>query len=501
MKSPRDPLPPTSPQGEPGGGASGSRADSEPGGEAQPGGASFDRARDVAGAWAARVGRQAAVLTAARADLALAGTLGTLDPAEEGAFRALGRLAEAGHSPSARSLVNASDAVLAMSLEAPSKAPPANLRERLLASARETLARKVLPGHETEPMAPAQGGGLVAPHERLTRLHQADPRDVERRETIDALAALDDREARDLALGRLLERLWPFIGFEIILVSAVRGEHTIHRVHRGFPAELGNMDIVPRAVSFCTHCVSGDEPFVVHDAAGEAFFRQAAVVREMGARSYVGVPLRAQRADGSAEVLGSGARPDAPIPIGALCCIGAVPRVVHPTDVALLSLFAIEAQARVAGIDPTSLDDVLEGAAREDLDVYREGWFAQILDTEIARARARSVEEAYPLPPPVLIVAPAVAEWGPVGGASSGLELARGWEQRLGRGARMLGSVRVDGELRAAWLVAGGHPVAAAEGRAEILARCPGAGIATLTGAIPDAGTWVRVAVAARSAG
>ncbi len=245
-----------------------------------------------------------------------------------------------GHSPSARALVNASDtgARLASLVAAE---PPATLRSRVLAAL----------GSGRHPAAVAvhvPGGRLVLPpNEHVGVLHALDPAEAARRARIEALFATGGagQEAADRMLRALLEQIAPYFDFDVVLVSAVLGRETIHRVHRGFPAELGNMDVVPRELSFCTHTVSAREPFVVENTLREAFFRSSALVRELGARAYLGVPLLS---DGVA--------------LGALCAIATRPRKVADDDVELLGAFAQLARAIVVG-DEASLRDRLRDPA------------------------------------------------------------------------------------------------------------------------------------------
>ncbi|MFO0613879.1 MAG: hypothetical protein U0414_14910 [Polyangiaceae bacterium] len=158
-------------------------------------------------------------------------------------------------------------------------------------------------------------------------------------------------------------------------MSVVRGGQTIHRVHRGFPSEFGNVDVVPRCLSFCTHTVSADTTFVVHDTRREAFFRRSLVATKYGARSYVGVPLRVgPRADG----------PEGDLAVGALCAIqfGQGPsgegRKVPATEVRFFEHCAKHAEALVAKRDASAL--VGDG-------VYTEPFFRRLLEIELARSR------------------------------------------------------------------------------------------------------------------
>ncbi len=241
--------------------------------------------------------------------------------------------AKSGHSPSARALVNAGDAVARLA-DMTSTAPPVTLRSRVLGSGALAAALAQRAGKAPAPVAiefPGIGK-LTSPNELLGRLHQADPREAARTARIEQLHAAGGpgEAATDRAIAQVLEQIAPFFGFEVVLISAVLGDKTIHRVHRGFPPQLGSMDIVPRELSFCTHTISAAEPFFVEDTLAEAFFRSSALVHQFGARAYLGVPLFSEE-----------------IALGALCAIAASPQRITEHDVAFLSRFAEITQAFV----------------------------------------------------------------------------------------------------------------------------------------------------------
>ncbi len=294
--------------------------------------------------------------------------------------------ASGGHSPSARAVVNASDLVSSLALAADPAKPSLELRDRLLsiASLQSISGELEPPSARSASRALSRlGGPIEAAHETLTRMHIGLPEDLERRRLIDELGAAGGlgHEEADAQIRALLDRMAPFVDYEVVLVSIVRGPDTVHRVHRGFPMEFGNVDVIPRAVSFCTHCVSADAPLVVHDAASEAFFRQSVMARQMGALAYLGVPIRA-----------SGATP-----LGALCCIGGKPRQILASEVELVAHFASEAEAIVTKDAATTAAIRAEsplwlGAVGQTTDgpgiVYRDVWFKTLLELELARFRA-----------------------------------------------------------------------------------------------------------------
>ncbi|NUP11797.1 MAG: GAF domain-containing protein [Polyangiaceae bacterium] len=235
-----------------------------------------------------------------------------------------------GHSPSARALANAGDTVVALAESAALPAPSTSLRDRILRDVAGPPTRKSegLPPVKPLPF-PAERS---SPSEAVARIHARLPTEPRRVEVIDRLGMRGGpgQEATDRALYLLIDQYSPFLGFELVFVSTVVGDVTIHRVHRGFPAHLGNLEIVPRELSFCTHTVSSGEPFIVEDAAKEAFFRQSDLVQKLGARAYLGVPLF-----------------DGDIAVGALCGISSQPQVIFPEDIALAQRFATIAQALV----------------------------------------------------------------------------------------------------------------------------------------------------------
>jgi hypothetical protein len=300
-----------------------------------------------------------------------------------------------GHSPSARALVNAGDLVLSVAESAvpPQPAPAApTLKDRILRTAAITARSKVAPEMPI----------VSAPNEAVGVIHKKseDPR---RLQLIDALGARGAaisgaRELRtDRALAQLLEQLWPFLGFDVVFVSAVAGPDTIHRVHRGFPAAMGKMDVVPRELSFCTHTVSAREPLVVEDAGTEAFFRRSLLVQKFGARSYLGVPLFSRVAGEE-------------VALGALCGISLTPRKISQEDVDLTSCFARIAEAlvthddgKLASLIAQSPSSEPEGgdpaAAKAEPAVYSSEQFQSFVAAERARGGAtkllRADEEAW----------------------------------------------------------------------------------------------------------
>jgi hypothetical protein len=255
--------------------------------------------------------------------------------------------AAAGHSPSARALVNLGDSVVALAATAAapgSFAEPerlsSTLRSRIVSSAGQmsgqtlrsvTPASSVPPGSEGSIPVRTKARTYRPANETVGLMHRSAPGEAERLAKVHTMRAAGGpgEEATDHAIAQLLSQLAPFFDFEIVLVSAVTADRTVHRVNRGLPSD-GSLDQVPRELSFCTHTVSSGEPLVVEDASEEAFFRSSVLVRDLGARSYVGMPLR------------SGA-----LVLGSLCAISRQPHRIRAEDIALMSRFARVAQALV----------------------------------------------------------------------------------------------------------------------------------------------------------
>ncbi|NUO51025.1 MAG: GAF domain-containing protein [Polyangiaceae bacterium] len=317
--------------------------------------------------------------------------------------------AKSGHSPSARALVNASDTVARMASMA-ATAPPTTLRSRVLASA-ATMRVPTPPtsepsGRRPPPVAIEIAGPnpmrLTSPNEIVGRMHQAASTETARQARIDSLHATGGPEdaATTRALALLLEQIAPFFDFEIVLVSAVHGERTVHRVHRGFPPELGAMDVVPRELSFCTHTVSAGEPFVVENTLSEAFFRSSVLAQRLGARAYMGVPLFSDE-----------------VALGALCAISGRPQTIREEDVAFLGRFAEVVQAFVlhdAGA-LAALVSASPAAAGAERIVYSPAFFRDLVSAEATRSKqagrpaARVARLAAPTPPADLVPANVVA--------------------------------------------------------------------------------------------
>ena len=291
-----------------------------------------------------------------------------------------------GHSPSARALCNVSDIVVELAQaanEGDAPALPPNLGSKILAAVGApaqpvpVLQRSLAPTLRT-PTSLRTPEPLRPPNEAVGRLHMLDPKEVERSRLAQELGlrgafgpTAEREKLTDAALHRVLAQLAQFLSLEMVYVSAVDGGDTIHRVHHGTPKHLAHLDIVPRELSFCTHTLSAREPFIVEDAAAEPFFRASDLVRGIGARAYLGVPLIRQEAGVSGE---------API-LGSLCGLSLSPRRIEPEDVALVATFAKVVLALVSK-DPVRLAQVFaeprDYPASDAAPVYSADTFADL---------------------------------------------------------------------------------------------------------------------------
>jgi GAF domain-containing protein len=157
----------------------------------------------------------------------------------------------------------------------------------------------------------------------------------------------------------------------VLFVGILRGERVENRVRVGAPPELDpTLADVPREMSFCTHCVSANEPLVVENAAREPFFRGGAMVRDLGVGSYVGVPLISAHG----------------VPIGTLCALDRTARRVTADDVRAMEVFAAPVVAALERRHEPRLRDQILECTMLGREVYRQSWFDRLLGVELARA-------------------------------------------------------------------------------------------------------------------
>jgi GAF domain-containing protein len=224
--------------------------------------------------------------------------------------------ASAGCSRCARVLVNATDTGAALAVEPPpASVPGGSLRARIL---REAAARR-----PPRPAAVSSSPARLPPDPSavVARHHLGGPGEAARTAEVDALAALDPVEGE--ATPRLLAELAVLIDFPILFVSIVRGERVGYRAQVGLDPQLAELRQIRREMSYCTHTVDTEAPFVVENAASEPFFRGSRMVRRYGILAYAGVPLRSARG----------------IVIGTLCALDPRPRRIPPEVIATLERF------------------------------------------------------------------------------------------------------------------------------------------------------------------
>jgi GAF domain-containing protein len=226
--------------------------------------------------------------------------------------------ASAGCTRCARALVNAADAGAELALAPLPTAEVIDVSDRLRARVlRAASARRIPrpPPLALAPRIPLDPSASVALH------HIGAPGDAERTAEVDALAALDPVEGE--ATPQLLAELAALIRFPILFVSIVRGDRVGYRAQHGLDPALAALRHIRREMSYCTHTVDTDAPFLVEDAEREPFFRGSRMVRRHGIRAYAGVPLRSARG----------------IVIGTLCALDTEPRRIPPGVIATLQRF------------------------------------------------------------------------------------------------------------------------------------------------------------------
>jgi diguanylate cyclase (GGDEF)-like protein len=107
------------------------------------------------------------------------------------------------------------------------------------------------------------------------------------------------------------------LNMPIVLISLVDGDRQWFKSRQGLAASETD-----RSVSFCSHAIAEDEPFIVSDASIHPLFDQnPLVVGEPHVRFYIGIPLKLR--DGSR--------------IGTLCAIDCIPRALSTDEIDILS--------------------------------------------------------------------------------------------------------------------------------------------------------------------
>lgn len=280
---------------------------------------------------------------------------------------AIERHASEGCSVCARSLVNAREAVVDLTLaEAPAPPPSDQTRRAVLDRVRGKLAsRRAAFVFQT---GLGKGARSMEPSAVVAHKHLVDPADRARIAEIDALRAAESRPGDGSA--RMLSQLARFLDFSVFFVSIVRGERATYRAQRGLPESLRVARELRREMSYCTHCVSAAAPLIVENAIVEPFFRGNKAVTRFGVAAYAGVPL----------VATSG------ITIGTLCALDFAPRTIASETVALLEVFARRAIAIIERERaPRLLDEVIE-AASDRADLHTASFFRDLVAVELSRA-------------------------------------------------------------------------------------------------------------------
>jgi len=276
--------------------------------------------------------------------------------------------ASQGCSTCARALVNTREATVDLALAEATVAPREGGKRALLDRVRGKLgARRTTFLFQAGPVKQR----TLDPAAVVAHKHIADPADVARVAEIDALRAAELRPGDGSA--RMLSQLARFLDFSVFFISIVRGERATYRAQRGLPETLSAFRELRREMSYCTHCISSDAPFIVENALTEPFFRGNKAATRFGVAAYAGVPLR----------MTSG------IVIGTLCALDFSPRSIPVETTALIEVFARRAVALIERErTPSLLADVVE-ASSEMADLHTAPWLRDLLAVELSRATSR----------------------------------------------------------------------------------------------------------------
>ena len=151
------------------------------------------------------------------------------------------------------------------------------------------------------------------------------PDETERISALCRLHLLDTPpDERFERITRTAQRLF---GVPIALVSLVDSKRQWFKSSAG----LGALEL-PRELSFCSHAILKEEPFVIHDAYADARFADNPLVTgEPHIRFYAGIPIHEA----------AGWR------VGTLCVLDRVPRAFGASDIAALSDLAMWAETEL----------------------------------------------------------------------------------------------------------------------------------------------------------
>lgn len=287
----------------------------------------------------------------------------------DGRVREADEHAAAGCSICARALVNARATAVDLAVGTTNSAgpPPSSMFDRLRERAAGTLASR------KEAAAGKKPGRIFDPSAAVAHIHVTAPGESERIREVDDLAAAkpgpDDRCARYLA------EVAPIIRFPLVFVSVVRGDRVGYRAEIGRAQHWPDFVELRREISYCTHALSTGAPYCLEDAGTEPFFRGNKAVRTYNVRAYAGSPIVTSRG----------------IAIGNLCALDFAPRVIHASDLRVLTLYAglmraeIERDRLLREGEPDPRDALIEPSTF----VYREPFFRDLIDA------VRGLEEAH----------------------------------------------------------------------------------------------------------
>jgi diguanylate cyclase (GGDEF)-like protein len=147
----------------------------------------------------------------------------------------------------------------------------------------------------------------------------------DRLEALHSLELLDT--PRELEYDQLVHLASQICTTPISLVSLVDMSRQWFKASVGFKIKE-----TPRDVSFCTHAIDQDGPFVVEDASSDTRFKDNILVTESPSiRFYAGVPIRAP----------GGA------PVGTLCVIDTKPRALTENQCRALAILGQQVEARM----------------------------------------------------------------------------------------------------------------------------------------------------------
>lgn len=136
-----------------------------------------------------------------------------------------------------------------------------------------------------------------------------------------ALRRLDILDTRpEQSFETIVDLVCEILRVPICAVSLIDNERQWFKANRG----LGVSETA-RDISFCTHAIQHDVPYVVEDAASAPLFsRNPLVTGDLRIGSYLGAQLKTK--DG--------------FNIGTLCAIDTVPRIFTTPEIAMLTKFA-----------------------------------------------------------------------------------------------------------------------------------------------------------------